>query len=266
MDILYSDQRSSFCSRLGDTELAKNVKHEEVLIQLLKEESYFHDIELDELELIEKEHSEIGKWIDYTAWDRTKDIIISVKAIAIHLGLATQQELDFLNIDLFREIELTNTDYGCMPCVDERLKLLHERVKLMVEPSPRTDHEPRLPDQEERVKDTKNRFSIAQGQISFDDKDLELPTGLAIDVAAKLISHYGAVVPYGDLDENSIAKEASEQLRKAKRTVVKLFKKHNIPCQIYAKRREGYVISDLPPATNEPQTIHKRVTTKLRTQ
>ena len=116
------------------------------------------------------------------------------------------------------------------------------------------------------IRATKDRFSLTPGQLLFDGKDLELPTGLAIDVAAKLISHYGAVVPYGDLDDNSIAKEASEQLRKAKSAVVKLFKKHNIPCQIYAKRSEGYVISDLPPATNDSQTIHKRVTTKLRTQ
>lgn len=95
----------------------------------------------------------------------------------------------------------------------------------------------------------KDRFTFSPGQVRFDNKDLHLPTGLAIDVLRKLVENFGETVGYRDLDDNSEAKNASEQLRDAKRKIKKALKANKTPCKIETKKGEGYIIS--------PQTTHK---------
>jgi hypothetical protein len=95
----------------------------------------------------------------------------------------------------------------------------------------------------------KDRFTFSPGQVCFDNKDLHLPTGLAIDVLRKLVESFGKTVGYRDLDDNSEAKNASEQLRDAKRKIKKALKANKTPCKIETKKGEGYIIS--------PQMTHK---------
>ncbi len=173
-----------------------------------------------------------------------RELIITIRALVIDLGIATDEEVSYINDE---NLVTGNIDM-------ERLEVLEKRIEFMKEEVGQTSCQIEIQTDAAKgsgIRAKKDRFSVAQGQILFDGKDLELPTGLAIDVATKLISCYGAVVPYGDLDDNSTDGAASEQLRMAKSTVARLFRKHNIPCRIQTKTREGYVISDLPPATNE---------------
>jgi len=88
----------------------------------------------------------------------------------------------------------------------------------------------------------KERFTINSGQALFDGKDLHIPTGLACDVLKKLVIQFGVVVKYKELDDNSLDKEASEQLRKVKSVIVKSFEVNKVPCAIESKTRHGYVI------------------------
>jgi hypothetical protein len=95
----------------------------------------------------------------------------------------------------------------------------------------------------------KDRFSFSPGQVCFDGIDLRLPTGFVIDVLRKLVESFGKTVGYRELDDNSEAKNASEQLRDAKRKIKKALKANKTPCKIETKKGEGYIIS--------PQTTHK---------
>lgn len=92
-------------------------------------------------------------------------------------------------------------------------------------------------------RDIKKRFTVNSGQAQFDGKDLRIPTGLACDVLEKLVNQFGDVVKYKDLDDNSLDKEASEQLRKVKRVIVKSFEVNKVPCAVKSKARHGYVIT-----------------------
>ncbi len=88
----------------------------------------------------------------------------------------------------------------------------------------------------------KDRFQFADGQVFFDGKDLELPTGLPIEVLNKLHNSFGQTVIHSELHNQSTISEASDELRSSVAAIRKAFKDHSVPVKIANKRAEGYVL------------------------
>ena len=80
-------------------------------------------------------------------------------------------------------------------------------------------------------------------QVLFDDKDLDLPTGLTIELLQALVNNFDKIVVYGSVDINSNRGTASEQIREAKRNIVKAFSKSKVPYIIKSKTNKGYLIT-----------------------
>jgi hypothetical protein len=89
----------------------------------------------------------------------------------------------------------------------------------------------------------RERFGFVPGQALFDEQDLGLPSGLAIDVLRKLVESWGRPVKHPTLDSDSTGADASDQLRAAVSRIRKELKAKKVPCNIKAKRGMGYVIS-----------------------
>jgi len=86
------------------------------------------------------------------------------------------------------------------------------------------------------------RFAVYPGQILFDDRDIDLPTGLCVDVMAALVRHFGRVVPYAELHRQSLDVEACVELRGAIMKIRRALQRSGAPCRIETKRRGGYVL------------------------
>ena len=134
----------------------------------------------------------------------------------------------------------------------EKIQRAWERVKTHLPKEP-AEPKPTKTSSDESETEIKNRFSFSPGQISYAGRDLDLSTGLTIEVLKKLIDKFGQTVLYKDLDENSSRKQASEHLREAVVKIRGSFKENKVPCEVKNKSREGYVISILI----SPQTTHK---------
>ncbi|HUU90972.1 MAG TPA: hypothetical protein VM238_07160 [Phycisphaerae bacterium] len=85
-------------------------------------------------------------------------------------------------------------------------------------------------------------FSFLRGQVLYNGKDLDLPTGLPVEVLKKLHEHAGEVVAHQDLHDESTPCEASEQLRSAVKKIRAAFQEHKVPYEVVNKRGEGYVL------------------------
>jgi hypothetical protein len=103
----------------------------------------------------------------------------------------------------------------------------------------------------------KERFVFGAGQVLFDNKDIGLRPGLAVEVLRKLVEKLGTAVNYKELDENSDEGEASQQLRTAKSEITRVLKKHCVPCDVETKRAAAYLLKEIA-------AQHKQVTKKLR--
>ena len=87
------------------------------------------------------------------------------------------------------------------------------------------------------------RFEFQPGQVLFDGKDLKVPAGMVTEVLQKLVSQFGRVVPFKELDEQSQEKTAFEQLRKAiSRLNNDVLKPRRVPVRIENRKGEGYLI------------------------
>ncbi len=89
---------------------------------------------------------------------------------------------------------------------------------------------------------TDRRFTFEPGQVLFDGRDLNVGTGAALDIAKALIENFGHVVPFQELDENSLEREASEKIRTAIRRLRKTTKSARIPVIIENRKAEGYLM------------------------
>jgi len=113
--------------------------------------------------------------------------------------------------------------------------------------TPGAEEQPNTKRQKPRGKPPlKGRFTFYPGQAKFDDKDLELSTGLPITVLQKLVDSFGVPVSYVKLDGIS-GKTAEDNLRAAKVAIVASFQKHKVPCEIHTKRKEAYCLCPKAP-------------------
>lgn len=140
--------------------------------------------------------------------------------------------------DLYRKSELNKYH---IELIDD-LHFLTECLRSIKENKVNQDKIPGQSKLTEQQK-TANHFTFHPGQALFKGDDLNLPTGIAIDVLKKLVENFGAVVVYEELDMNSSVGQAEEQLRSAKSKIVNCLKTKKVPCEIKTKQREGYVIS-----------------------
>ena len=91
----------------------------------------------------------------------------------------------------------------------------------------------------------KNLFKINEAQVLFDGKDLGLPSNAPVLILEKLVSSFGEVVKHKKLEQNSTPSSASEALKGLIAVIRKAFTRHNVPCQITAKRGIGYVLQQI---------------------
>jgi len=89
------------------------------------------------------------------------------------------------------------------------------------------------------------RFSFRHGQVLFDDHDLNVGAGVALDIIKALVKDFGYVVSFQKLDENSPKREASEKIRTAIRRLRKTIKSAGIPVVIENRKAEGYIMLPL---------------------
>jgi len=133
-------------------------------------------------------------------------------------------------------------DNKVLKYVDKRMQEILKRIKLLsikkgVDKSIGSLKKP-------KILKIKDRFSFSDGQVFFDDKDLELPTGFTIDIFQKLYESWGRTVLHKKLHDMSDPGQASEQLKKAKLKISQSFKRYKVPCIIESKAREGYLIKE----------------------
>ncbi len=89
------------------------------------------------------------------------------------------------------------------------------------------------------------RFSFRHGQVLFDDHDLNVGAGAALDIIKALVKDFGHVVSFQKLDENSPKREASEKIRTAIGRIRKTIKSAMIPVVIENRKAEGYIMLPL---------------------
>ncbi len=94
----------------------------------------------------------------------------------------------------------------------------------------------------------KKRFEFHPGQIRFDKNDLGLPSGEPIEMLKKLVDCFGVTVNYTEFDKNYTSATPGT-VHKTKGIVSKNLKNNSVPCEIVAKRNEGYVIQEMANAT-----------------
>ncbi|MHC4159939.1 MAG: helix-turn-helix domain-containing protein [Planctomycetota bacterium] len=93
-----------------------------------------------------------------------------------------------------------------------------------------------------KPKSIKERFTFRPGQVLFDNRDVNIGTGAALEIIETLVKNFGHVVPYGKFDANSSQKEASEKIRTAINRIRKKTKSKKIPVIIDNRKSEGYVM------------------------
>ena len=90
--------------------------------------------------------------------------------------------------------------------------------------------------------DIKNRFTLRENQVLFDNEDLDIGAGIAVEILKALVSNFGAIVPYKIFDENGSQTEASEKTRTAIRRLRKTLKSTEVPVLIKTRKATGYVM------------------------
>lgn len=109
----------------------------------------------------------------------------------------------------------------------------------------------------EKSKTAKDRFEIGPGQVLFDGKDLNLPSGEPVEVCKKLIENFGRVVVYKTLNEYY----SSATPGTLPRTITKIrqsFKTNKVPCQVQNKTNEGYFIQATTLRRPRQERVRKR--------
>lgn len=91
---------------------------------------------------------------------------------------------------------------------------------------------------------TKDRFVFKPGQILFDGKDLELPSGEPINVLKRLVDSFGEVVAYGELDPH-YSSATPGSLPKSVSTIRAALREHQVPCEVKSRRAEGYLLREI---------------------
>lgn len=86
------------------------------------------------------------------------------------------------------------------------------------------------------------RFTFPHGQAKFDGQDLRVPTGVALQIIEKLVSNFGQVVQFRQLDNTSDDHEASEKIRSAIRHLRHRIKEKKIPAKLENRKGIGYVL------------------------
>jgi hypothetical protein len=89
------------------------------------------------------------------------------------------------------------------------------------------------------------RFTFRRGQVLFDNRDLNVGAGVAIEITKALVENFGHVVPFQVLDKDSPEGEASEKIRTAIGRIRKAMKSARIPAVIENRKAEGYVMLPL---------------------
>ena len=89
----------------------------------------------------------------------------------------------------------------------------------------------------------KKRFTFNPGQVLFDGRDLDLPSGELIEICKKLVENFGCTVPYKTLNPY-YSSAIPGTLPKSVTKIRQSFKsqRHIVPCQIESKTNEGYLI------------------------
>jgi len=90
----------------------------------------------------------------------------------------------------------------------------------------------------------RDRFVFNAGQVLFDGEDLRLPAGEPVTVLKKLVRAFGGVVPYQEFDPH-YSSAAPGTLPKAVVKIRDALCAYGVPCEIKAKRGEGYVIREV---------------------
>jgi len=91
-------------------------------------------------------------------------------------------------------------------------------------------------------KPIEKRFTFRPGQVLFDDHDLNVGTGAALEIIRALVEDFGRVVPFQKLDEISPENEASEKIRTAIGRLQKTINSAKIPVVIKNRKAEGYLM------------------------
>lgn len=91
----------------------------------------------------------------------------------------------------------------------------------------------------------KERFTFRPGQALFDNSDLKIGTGAALEILEILVKDFGYVVPFQKLDKNSLNKGASEKIRTAIGRIRKIIESAKIPVVIENRKNEGYIMLKL---------------------
>jgi hypothetical protein len=102
----------------------------------------------------------------------------------------------------------------------------------------------------------RDRFEFGRGQVLFDGKDLELPSGDPLTMLEKLVNDFGRVVPYTDFDEH-YSSATPGTVHKSKHMVAHSLATHAVPCKIKSKQGEGYFISESTPTSGRKKRVRK---------
>jgi len=86
--------------------------------------------------------------------------------------------------------------------------------------------------------ETKQGWHIENGQVFYDGKDLQFPSGQIQEVLQKLVESEGKTVRYVELERITTL----EKIRHYKSNIVKLINSHNLPFEIKTLTSEGYVL------------------------
>jgi len=166
-------------------------------------------------EKVEKEHRRLlssAKGIDQKIKDGRRGLVFPASAVQISANLLAKK--------LRTIVEMARGDLSVEKQKDKR----------------------RLKKTPPKSRPVAKRFTLRQGQVLFDGRDLNIGTGAALDIAKALIENFGRVVPFQEFDENSPEREASEKIRTAIRRLRKTTKSAGIPVVIENRKAEGYLM------------------------
>ncbi len=93
-------------------------------------------------------------------------------------------------------------------------------------------------DTKTREKETSDGFSVKNGQVFYEGKDLGFPAGQIQDFFGKLIESLGLTVKYTELEKITTI----EKIRGYKYQASKILKDHSVPYEITSLTNEGYVL------------------------
>ncbi len=89
-----------------------------------------------------------------------------------------------------------------------------------------------------REKETSDDFSVNNGQVFYDGKDLRFPSGQIQDFFLKLTDNMGLTVKYEELERITTI----EKIRGYKYQASKILKSHSVPYEITSLTNEGYIL------------------------